>query len=155
MSISNLLNALIVGVVILLVIGRCVLLFSLWPSFSTRVSPWLRQRAWWPVPAERRAESLLRDMLTETEYRQVCTTGYLDVVSPSHSGRIYRVPRGPEQVLVLEGGRVTERLCVQPAAASLPEADLVLMHKLLIQADEETYLRTANHFAVRGRFAWY
>ncbi len=29
------------------------------------------------------------------------------------------------------------------------------MHKLLIQADEETYLRTANHFAVRGRFAWY
>ncbi len=97
MSISNLLNALIVGVVILLVIGRCVLLFSLWPSFSTRVSPWLRQRAWWPVPAERRAEALLRDMLTEAEYRQVCTTGYLDVVSPSHSGRIYRVPRGPEQ----------------------------------------------------------
>jgi hypothetical protein len=61
-------------------------------------------------------------------------------------GRTYRIPRGPGQVLVLEHDRVTERLCVQPASGGLPEADVVLMHKLLIEADEETYLHTANHF---------
>ena len=77
------------------------------------------------------------------------------MVSPCTQRANVRVSRGPEQVLVLEGGRVTERLCVQPAAASLPEADLVLMHKLLIQADERFTCSTANHFAVRGRFAWY
>jgi hypothetical protein len=48
-------------------------------------------------------------------------------------------------VQVLEGGRVVERLCVQPLD-SLPEADVILMHKMLIEADESSYLATANHF---------
>ena len=143
---SNMLGALLVTIILTIIVARFLLALWTWPTLSARVWPWLRLRAWWPVPAERTAEMLLREMLSETEYRQLCYGGYLDVSSPAYSERIYRVPRGPGQVLVMEGGRVTERLCVQPAISGLPEADVVLMHKVLIEADEEHYLHTANHF---------
>jgi hypothetical protein len=29
----------------------------------------------------------------------------------------------------------------------VPDADIVVMHKLMIEADEETYLQTANRLA--------
>lgn len=143
---GNVLGALIVTVVTMLMVARFFLIVATWPAFNARVWPWLRMRSWWPVPAERTAEGLLRSVLSEPEYRQLCLTGYLEVPSPARTGRLYRVPRGPGQVLVSENGRVTERLCVQPAIGGLPEADVVLMHKLLIEADEENYLQTANHF---------
>ena len=53
---------------------------------------------------------------------------------------------------MVERGVVKERLCVQPTSNTLPEADVVLMHKLLIEADERMYLSTANHFP---RAIWY
>jgi hypothetical protein len=143
---SDLLGALVITVVVLIVVARFLQVLAAWPAFGARVWPWLRLQPWWPAPAERKAETLLRDTLVPTEYAQLCESGYLDVPSPSRAARIYRVPRGPGQVLVLENNRVTERLCVQPAMGGLPEADVVLMHKLLIEADEEAYLQTANHF---------
>ncbi len=143
---SDFLGALVITVVVLIVVARFLLVLTTWPAFGARVWPWLRMQPWWPVPAERRAESLLRDLLSHREYAQLCYSGYLDVPSPSRDDRVYRVPRGPGQVVVLEDGRITERLCVQPAMGGLPEADVVLMHKMLIEADEDTYLQTANHF---------
>ncbi len=145
-SMGSMLGAVVVTIVVLIVVARFMLALWSWPALSARVWPWMRMRPWWPVPAERQAESLLYEMLSPMEYRQLCYTGFLDVPSPSRPNRTYRVPRGPGQVLVLENNRVTERLCVQPASGGLPEADVVLMHKLLIQADEDTYLQTANHF---------
>jgi hypothetical protein len=132
-------------VIALLFVAKVVQAVSLWPPASARVWPWLRLQSWWPVVADHNAESLLRERLSADEYRQLCARAYLDVRSHSYNNRIYRVPRGPGQVLVLEGGRVVERLCVQPVD-SLPEADVILMHKLLIESDERTYLETANHF---------
>ena len=82
---------------------------------------------------------------TLAEYHQLSLNSYLDIPSPGHAGRFYRIPRGPGQVLVYEDGHVFERLCVQPVE-NLPEADVILAHKLLIEADESTYLQTANHF---------
>ena len=120
-------------------------MISDWSVTNGRLLPWLRQRSWWPVAADHVAESLLRSNLTPAEYRQLATNSYLDVPSPGHDGRFYRIPRGPGQVLVYEDGRVLERLCVQPTE-NLPEADVILAHKLLIEADEATYLQTANHF---------
>jgi hypothetical protein len=96
--------------------------------------------------AARSAETLLREFLTEDEYRQLCGTGYLEIASPTQPGRVYRVPRRPGRVLLLDDDHPSEQLCIQPVAADLPDADVVLMHKLLIQADEAWYLRTANHF---------
>ena len=132
--------------VLLLILARGGAVLSNAPAISARLSPWLRLHPWWPVPAERRAETLLRDMLSPDEYRHLLATGFLEIPSPTRQDRVYRIPRGPGQVLVEEHGRVLERLCLQPEVAGLPEADVVLMHKLLIEADEDRYLATANHF---------
>ncbi len=132
-------------IIVLFAAARGVLTVSAWPAASSRLWPWLRLRSWWPVPADHAAETLLKNMLSREEYSQLCARAYLEVPSRTHVNRVYRVPRGPGQVQVVEGGRVIERLCVQPLEA-LPEADVILMHKLLIEGDEATYLQTANHF---------
>jgi hypothetical protein len=137
-----------VGLLLLLALtftARMILLLSEWPATSARIWPWLRLQRWWPVPADHAAETLLRNALTPEQYRSLCVNAYLELPSPNYANRLYRIPRGPGQVSVLENGRVTERLCVQPVEA-LPEADVVLLHKLFIEADERTYLATANHF---------
>jgi hypothetical protein len=142
-----------VALVSLTVVGfRIMTLMTMSPFFRSRIWPWLRSRGWWPAPAERAAEALLRRMLTNMQYDALGRNGYLEVVSKEYPGRIYRIPRGPGQVQVVERGRVMERLCLQPAVMGLPEADIVLMHKLLLEADEQRYLMTANHFP---RAIWY
>src|SRR5581483_12289883 len=109
-SMGSMLGAVVVTIVVLIVVARFMLALWSWPALSARVWPWMQMRPWWPVPAERQAESLLYEMLSPMEYRQLCYTGFLDVPSPSRPNRTYRVPRGPGQVLVLENNRVTERL---------------------------------------------
>ncbi|HEX8982323.1 MAG TPA: hypothetical protein VF792_06120 [Ktedonobacterales bacterium] len=139
-------------IAIMVAVFRMSALLTMSPYFRSRIWPWLRTRPWWPVPAERTAEALLRRLLNEREYDALSINGYVEVPSTLYAGRIYRIPRGPGQVQVVEHGRVSERLCVQPAAVGLPEADVVLMHKLLLEADERRYLLTANHFP---RAVWY
>ena len=132
---SALLGLAIVILVILIELLVLVLLLGRWLLVLERSSS-----------ANRAAEAILREFLTEAEYRQLCATGYLEVASPTQPGRVYRVPRGHGWVHILEGGRASEHLCLQPKERDLPDADVLLLHKLLIQADEEFYLRTANHF---------
>ena len=95
--------------------------------------------------AEGRAKLLLRQLLGDEEYERVARRGYLDVPSPSIPERLYRVPYFQGMVDVIEGGIATMRLCVVPARW-VPDADVVIMHKLLIEGDEARYLRIANRF---------
>jgi hypothetical protein len=96
--------------------------------------------------AERRAASLLRAMLTPAECRQVLWHGYLEVHSPTTAGRVYRVPRARGSfVQVFDDGQPVMRLCVQPVER-LPEADVIVLHKLMIEANEEVYLEKANKY---------
>lgn len=95
--------------------------------------------------AKRRASELLRAVLTKEQYSQMLQRGHLDIASPSDPQRVYRVPKGPGRVQVRDKGKVTMWLCLQPLER-VPEADLLVMHKLMIEADEETYLRKANRF---------
>lgn len=139
-------------ITVMLAMFRLTALVTTSPYFRSRIWPWLRTRPWWPVPAERTAEALLRRLLSEHEYTSLGSNGFLEVISREYPGRVYRIPRGPGQVQVVEHGRVTERLCVQPASVGLPEADVVLLHKLLLESDERRYLLTANHFP---RAIWY
>lgn len=97
------------------------------------------------LEAERRAESLLQEVLDPDQARDLEHRGYLEVPSPSRQGRIYRVPRGRGMVSVYEDGRAVMSLCVQPVEW-IPGADVVLMHKLMIEGNEEDYLKTANQF---------
>jgi hypothetical protein len=92
---------------------------------------------------EQRAALLLRELLEEGEYRQLMRRGYLEVASPNHAARMYRIPRDVGRIRVYEHGRARVDLCVQPVI-SLPGSDVVLLHKLMIQANEEAYLARAN-----------
>ena len=102
----------------------------------------------WVLPAsdaEERAEALVRDVLTDAEYRQLDRCGYLEVPSPARPRRIYRVPRRPGQIRVYEDGVLALRLCVQPVEP-IPDGDTLVLHKLMIEGNEEEYLRIANSF---------
>ena len=106
------------------------------------------ERAGWGIgrsEADVRAEELLREVLAESEYRQLMDQGYLEVPSPHNEGRIYRVPLEDGLVHVYECGELTQRLCVQPVEY-LPRYDVIVMHKLLIDGDEGEYLARANAF---------
>ncbi|HEV2238844.1 MAG TPA: hypothetical protein VGR57_19450 [Ktedonobacterales bacterium] len=119
----------------------CVIMLAALPMLW----PILRPRLRGLLPSERRALALMRGMLTPHELRQLNWLGYLDVPSPSIGQRVYRVPRGQGMVQVLEGGRAVMRLCLQPTIR-LPDADIVVMHKLMIEANEADYFAQANKF---------
>ncbi|MFN8526288.1 MAG: hypothetical protein U0821_24580 [Chloroflexota bacterium] len=95
--------------------------------------------------AHERAEQLLRDLLKPDEYRDLNRRGYLEVPSPSRPRRVYRVPRHQGQVKVYEGGVPVMALCLQPVEP-VPDGDAVIIHKLMIEANEDEYLRIANRF---------
>jgi hypothetical protein len=98
------------------------------------------------LSAESRAKALLREMLSEGQYQQLIKFGYLEVSSPSFEQRIYRIPGSGGLVKVYEKGCAVMELCLQPAEP-LPDGDVVVMHKLMIEANEQEYLQKANHFA--------
>lgn len=98
------------------------------------------------LTAESRAKALLREMLTENQYQQLIKFGYLEVLSPSIANRVYRIPGSGGLVKVYEKGSAVMELCLQPAEP-LPDGDVVVMHKLMIEANEQEYLQKANHFA--------
>jgi len=98
------------------------------------------------LSAESRAKALLRETLPDSQYQQLNKLGYLEVSSPSNEHRIYRIPGTGGLVKVYERGCAVMELCLQPAEP-LPDSDIVLMHKLMIEGDEQEYLQKANHFA--------
>ena len=95
--------------------------------------------------AEQRARALLMRMLGPEAYEGLVKRGYLDVPSPSIAGRVYRVPYCQGMVEVIDAGIPTMRLCVVPLRW-VPDPDIVLMHKLMIEGDEARYIRVANRF---------
>jgi hypothetical protein len=96
--------------------------------------------------SERRAQALMRAMLAPDEYQQLRRQGYIEVQSPTFPGRVYRVPGAGGLVRVYEAGHAIMDLCLQPLEP-LPDGDLVVLHKLMIEGNEHEYLAKANHFA--------
>jgi hypothetical protein len=107
--------------------------------------------------AKRQAGELLRSVLTLEQYNQLIFHGHIDIPSPSNPERVYRVPRLPGRVQVREKGELKMLLCLQPVKL-IPDADIVVIHKLMIEADEEAYLQKANHliplFSDHYRMHW-
>jgi hypothetical protein len=95
--------------------------------------------------AEERARTLLRQQLGEERFALLLRRGYLEIPSPSLPDRSYRIPYTQGMVDVIEGGVATMRLCIVPTRW-VPDGDLVIMHKVLIEGDEARYLRVANRF---------
>jgi hypothetical protein len=97
------------------------------------------------LAAQARAEELLCGVLGPEAFRDLIRRGYLEVPSPSIRNRVYRIPNARGQVEVFEDGQLVMKLCVVPTKA-LPDGDVVLMHKLMIEANEDYYLKVANRF---------
>ncbi|HEX2515738.1 MAG TPA: hypothetical protein VH257_13605 [Chloroflexota bacterium] len=95
------------------------------------------------VEAERRAEQMLRDILPEPDFQHLTRRGYLEVRSPSFPNRLYLIPERQGPVTVYEHGRPIMRLCIQ-CVERVPDHDTVAMHKLMIEGNEQEYLRIAN-----------
>ncbi len=87
------------------------------------------------------------EMLSPEDYQQLARRGYIEVQSPNVPNRLYRVPKYRGRIHVYEAGRPVMSLCVQPVQL-LPDADVVLIHKLMIEGNELEYLRIANRFDV-------
>jgi hypothetical protein len=120
------------------IVGEIILIISLFLLGRFIVDRYLR----WSE-ANRRAGELLRAVLTHEQYGQLIQQGYVDIPSPRDARRIYRVPRAPGLVGVIEEERRKASLCLQPFKW-VPDADIVVIHKLMIEADEEAYLQKAN-----------
>lgn len=95
------------------------------------------------VRANRRAAHLVRGLLTPKEVHLLESRGYLDVASPSTPDRVYRIPACPGTVAVMDRGVISAWLCAQPVR-SLPAAEHVLVHKLLLEGAEAEYWLCAN-----------
>lgn len=93
--------------------------------------------------AERWAEMMLRELLPVEQIQHLNQRGYLEVASPSYSGRVYRIPRYQGPIAVYESGVLTNLLCVR-SIEPIPNGDAVLLHKLMIEGSEEEYLKIAN-----------
>lgn len=95
--------------------------------------------------AERRAQELIVKMLNREQVTQLNGLGFIELRSRLIPGRTYRLPRRRGQVQVYEHGHHAGSLCIQPTRW-VPDGDIVIMHKLMIEANEAEYLRTANFF---------
>src|SRR5262245_60366749 len=77
--------------------------------------------------------------------------------SPGQPRRTCRIPHYGGRVQVIEQRKITWSLCKVPIEPQ-PTNDLILLHKLLIEADEASYLATANHsqrYLYRGKATVY
>jgi hypothetical protein len=136
------------GFVVLLAVWILFLVLCLAYLLRTAVGSWghwgrlISER----IAAERRASALLREVLTPAQFQQLQRHGYVEVASPTVPTRVYRVPGAGGLVRVYEQGHAIMDLCLQPIE-TLPEGDVVVMHKLMIEGNEQEYLSKANHFA--------
>jgi hypothetical protein len=111
-------------------------------EFSTSVGASSRRER---EAADARGNELLRNFLGEAEYAKLMERGYIEVASPHHSERMYRIPFSDGLVQVYDRGELTKRLCLQPTEY-LPRCDVVILHTLMITGDEHEYLARANAF---------
>jgi hypothetical protein len=128
-------------------LGLLGLILATWLAVRWR-RRWRRRLRLAEREAHERAEALLSTMLTGEEYAQLDEHGYLEVASPSQPNRRYRVPRRPGRVCVIDSGVEVASLCVAPVEW-MPPGDILLTHKLMIEGDEQEYLRRANHYLLR------
>jgi len=92
--------------------------------------------------AWRRAESLLRDSLTDAQFAQYRERGFLEVRSRIDPDRMYRVD-GWRPVAVYERGQFIGAVCIRPKE-HIPGPDILLARKLMIEGAEHEFLQAGN-----------
>jgi hypothetical protein len=102
------------------------------------IADWRQKRE-----AARRAEALVQRVLSERDRTELRRSGFVEVPSGLVKGRRYRIPRGGGPVAVLEPDGRVGYLCLQPDTPVAP-AELVLIHKLMLEGAEAEYWQRAN-----------
>ena len=96
-----------------------------------------------PNLALKRAEKLLRGMLTTKQRKMYERFGFFDVRSPSQKHIAYRIPKSG-LIVMYEHGVPKTRLCVYEKEG-LPKGDWLVAAKMLCEADENDLMQVANH----------
>lgn len=99
--------------------------------------------------------------LTADEIAEMREKGYITIPSSLYSNRVYRIPyrsytmveiwqrRGRGEYIEWED---VAHICLQPTDGDLTDPQWVSLQKMLLLADEERYLRSANHFEHSVRY---
>lgn len=96
--------------------------------------------------ANQNAERLLLAHLTPQQREQYQQHRYFEVFTArGRTVRRYRIHHGwAGNIQVFEGDRHIENLCIHPTTP-VPHADNLLSQKFMLEADEDHFLKTANH----------
>jgi len=97
--------------------------------------------------ANERAEALLLAHLTPDQRETLERMRHF--VVQSERGRVYHLRRGRlANVDEMDKDRVVAQYCIHPSICNIPEADSLLAQKLMLEMNEEQFLRIANRTAV-------
>jgi len=95
---------------------------------------------------EERAEKILLSVLDEKQKETWKAEKRFEVVV---KGKIYRIKKRERVQLLDEKGKVKTAYCIHPDSShALPSEDIVLTQKLLLESDEEAFLKIANSYQV-------
>ena len=96
--------------------------------------------------AKQRAEELLRSCLTPQQQDELNRLNLFHLIV---GDRQYRIKRGRTRNIELldESGRPIKKLCAHPGEY-VPDADTMLAQKLMLETDEEAFLKLADHTPV-------
>jgi hypothetical protein len=134
-----------------LLFGGLVLSLAVWSLCRWGILP-CRARE-----AENRAEQLLQQHVTPQQYQQLQERGYIEIPSQLHPDHRYRIFRQRQRVQIFSVNQTNSgeprqkygELCVV-ACDPVPDADLFLAHKWMIEGDERAYLAIANRVTYRA-----
>jgi len=90
---------------------------------------------------ELKARLALRDLISEKEWRVFMARGF--VMARGASGNLYRIFADGRQVEVYVNHQLKDRVCIH-TSAECPPTDHVLNMKILIEMDEEAFLKSGN-----------
>lgn len=93
--------------------------------------------------ASRKAEALLRKHISAAQRRELRTSEAFHVVGAD--GRTYRIERAScRNVVLVEDGKDVARYCAIVGKHRVPDADLMLIHKLVLENCPEEFFKVAN-----------
>ena len=98
--------------------------------------------------ARDRATDLLMSKLTHEQRESFNAHGFF-IVQGGLTGMRYRVRNDPSLIAnidVMDGAHPHYRLCAHPPKFDVPLGDHLLAQKLMLQFDEESFLRVANRY---------
>lgn len=96
-----------------------------------------------------KADQLLESVLDEVQRQHFKATDSFLVVG--RSGKLYRIRRGRSGNVdeVEPNGRVVQRYCAHPVEF-VPDGDTMVAQKLMLECDEDAFLRMANRHGAMG-----